>query len=79
MSNARLVAGSSTVETRREISLRMDLAATPVVAVLKSMWDDPRTRALKESLRGMREADMLGREGMMRVGKKEGFNTNLLM
>ena len=31
------VRGSSTVETRREISLRMALAATPVVAVLKSM------------------------------------------
>jgi len=31
------VAVSSTVDTRREISLRMAFAATPVVAVLKSM------------------------------------------
>lgn len=39
----------------------MDLAATPVVAVLKSIWLVPRARALNESLvvRGMREADML--------------------
>ena len=34
---AFLVAVSSTVDTRREISLRMAFAATPVVAVLKSM------------------------------------------
>jgi hypothetical protein len=32
-----LVVESSTVETRRLISLRIALAATPVVAVLKSM------------------------------------------
>jgi hypothetical protein len=32
-----LVAGSSTVDTRREISFLIDFAATPVVAVLKSM------------------------------------------
>jgi hypothetical protein len=29
---------------------------TPVVAVLKSMWEAPRVRALKESLRGIRVA-----------------------
>ncbi len=46
--------------TRWLISLRIDLAATPVVAVLKSMWLVPRTRALNESLRGIRlEDDML--------------------
>lgn len=54
--------GSSTVLTRRLISLRMALAATPVVAVLKSIWLVPRTRALKESGRGMRESweDIVG-------------------
>ena len=51
------VAGSLTVLTRLESSLRMALAATPVVDVLKSIWDAPRTRALKESLLGMRESE----------------------
>ena len=35
----------------------MALAATPVVEVLKSIWLAPRTRALKESLLGMRESE----------------------
>ena len=48
------VAGSLTVLTRLEISLRMALAATPVVAVLKSIWLWPRRRA--ESLFGMSES-----------------------
>lgn len=43
------------MDTRRLNSLRIDFAATPVVAVLKSMWLVPRTRALKESVRGMRD------------------------
>lgn len=38
------------------MSLRMALAEIPVVAVLKSMWLLPRTRALKESVRGIKEA-----------------------
>ena len=50
------VSGSFTVLTRALSSLRMALAATPVVDVLKSMWDAPRTRALKDSLLGMRES-----------------------
>ena len=48
------VAGSLTVLTRLESSLRMALAATPVVAVLKSIWLWPRRRA--ESLLGMSES-----------------------
>ena len=40
--------------TRWLISLRMAFAATPVVAVLKSIWLWPRRRA--ESLLGMRES-----------------------
>ena len=54
-----LVAGSSTVEMRRWISLRIAFAAMPVVAVLKSIWLVPRTRALKESERGIKDEDML--------------------
>lgn len=53
----RLVSGSWTDLTRLLISLRMAFAATPVVAVLKSMWEAPRTRALKDSLLGMRESE----------------------
>jgi hypothetical protein len=53
------VCGSSTVPTSLLSSLRIDLAATPVVAVLKSMWLLPRTRALNESLRGINDADIL--------------------
>ena len=45
-------------------SLRMALAATPVVDVLKSMWDAPRTRALKDSLLGMRESEAIGLDAM---------------
>lgn len=52
------VVGSLTVLTRLLISLRMALAATPVVAVLKSIWLWPRRRA--ESLRGMRESMATG-------------------
>ena len=52
-----LVSESLTVLTRALSSLRMALAATPVVDVLKSIWDAPRTRALKESLLGMRESE----------------------
>lgn len=37
----------------------MALAATPVVAVLKSMWLLPRTRALNESDLGISDSDML--------------------
>jgi len=44
------------VLTSWESSLRIALPATPVVAVLKSMWEAPRVRALKESARGRREA-----------------------
>jgi hypothetical protein len=51
---AFFVAGSSTVATRRLISLRIAFAETPVVAVLKSIWLVPLTRALNESVRGMR-------------------------
>jgi hypothetical protein len=38
------------VLTRLESSLRTDFPMTPVVAVLKSMWDVPRTRALSEEV-----------------------------
>lgn len=55
------VVGSSTDETRREISLRMAFAATPVVAVLKSKWLVPRTRALKGS-ESEDESDMVDDE-----------------
>ena len=55
--------GSWTEPTRRPSSLRIALAATPVVAVLKSMWDAPRTRTLVDSL-GIREDMVLeGEEG----------------
>ena len=59
------VSESLTVVTRALSSLRMALAATPVVDVLKSIWDAPRTRALKESLLGMRESEgmTLGERG----------------
>ena len=59
-----LVSGSLTVLTSAESSLRMALAATPVVDVLKSMWDAPRTRALKDSLLGMRESEAIGLDGL---------------
>jgi len=36
--------------------LRIDLPMIPVVAVLKSIWEAPRVRALKESARGRRDA-----------------------
>lgn len=45
--------------TSRPSSLRMAFAATPVVAVLKSMWLVPRTRELTESLVGIRELLMV--------------------
>lgn len=35
--------------TSWESSLRIALPITPVVAVLKSIWEAPRVRALKES------------------------------
>ena len=50
--------------TRALSSLRMALAATPVVDVLKSIWDAPRTRALKDSLLGMRESEAIGLDAM---------------
>jgi hypothetical protein len=50
----------------------MVFAATPVVAVLKSMWLVPRTLALKESLRGIRElVMMIGLVGLMKEMKKD--------
>ena len=53
------MAGSSTVATRWLISLRMAFAATPVVAVLKSIWLVPLTRALNDSDLGARFAIVL--------------------
>lgn len=43
--------GSEIVETRWLSSLRMAFAATPVVAVLKSIWLVPRVRVLNDSAR----------------------------
>ena len=63
-----MVSESLTVLTSALSSLRMALAATPVVEVLKSIWDAPRTRALKESLLGMRESEGI----VLREGEGEG-------
>lgn len=57
--------------TRWLISLRMAFAATPVVAVLKSMWLVPRTLALNESALGMRLEDMLYEYGELAVADDE--------
>lgn len=45
--------GSSMLATSLAISLRIDLAATPVVAVLKSKWLPPRERAVGSGLSDM--------------------------